>query len=206
MGHMRGNGCDKCAALKRGRKRRNSLEKILSQFKEAHGDLYDYSEVDYQGVDTYVIIRCIKHDWKFPQTPYKHTQGSGCKFCKAEALRVQHIKTFDEFKKDALKAHGNKFDYSKVDYKGTKKNIEIGCPTKAHGYFMQTPDHHINGIQGCPICAEEVRSLGYTIEHIKKENIKINGFLYVINAFNDDENFFKIGITTKSTSWRFREI
>ena len=28
--------------------------------------------------------------------------------------------------------------------------------------------------------------------------------LYVINAFNENENFFKIGMTSKTASWRFR--
>jgi len=204
-GHMSGLGCGECAVDVRAVKRRKPYKHVLQEFITAHGNKYDYSKVEYQNSDKHIRIRCIEHDWEFIQTPYSHAKGStGCKFCKAEAKRKLYTKTHKDFLKDAVKVHGNKYDYSKVDYKGAKVDVEIGCSNKLHGYFPQTPDHHINSRQGCPICSDEIRSLGYTLDEINKKNIDIEGILYIINAFNDDENFFKIGITSKSASWRFR--
>ncbi len=203
--HMRGEGCNDCAIDNRAAKRRKPYKEVLKEFIAVHGNNYDYSKVKYENTDKHVLIRCIKHDHEFLQTPYGHSQGmTGCEICKKEALREIFIKTKEEFISDAIKVHGKKYDYSKADYKGAKVNIQIGCPNKFHGYFTQTPDHHINGRQGCPNCSDEIRNLGYTLEEINKKNINIEGILYVINAFNDDENFFKIGITSKSASWRFR--
>lgn len=55
------------------------------------------------------------------------------------------------FKKEkAHNIHQNFYDYSKVIYKNTDTKVCIICPL--HGEFMQTPYHHINRGQGCPVC------------------------------------------------------
>ena len=48
--------------------------------------------------------------------------------------------------------HHDKYDYSKVVYKGMLHKILIVCPI--HGDFYQTPSKHISG-QGCPLCRGE---------------------------------------------------
>ena len=47
--------------------------------------------------------------------------------------------------------HGNKYDYSKVDWVNTKTKVEIVCPV--HGSFYQMPFKHLQG-QGCPDCCK----------------------------------------------------
>ena len=42
-------------------------------------------------------------------------------------------KTKEQFVADARKVHGNKYDYSKVEYKGCHVEVEIICPK--HGSF-----------------------------------------------------------------------
>ena len=46
---------------------------------------------------------------------------------------------------------GDQYDYSKVIYNGVDTPVLIGC--KNHGYFPQTPHHHLQG-NGCPTCRE----------------------------------------------------
>lgn len=58
-------------------------------------------------------------------------------------------KTTKDFIEDAILVHGNKYDYSKVDYQGSREKVCIICPI--HGEFWQAPRHHIAG-RGCPIC------------------------------------------------------
>ena len=45
--------------------------------------------------------------------------------------------------------HGNKYDYSKVEYSHNKVKVCITCPE--HGEFWQRPHDHLSG-NGCPKC------------------------------------------------------
>lgn len=54
-----------------------------------------------------------------------------------------------KFVEKAIGIHGDKYDYSKVEYAGSKVKVCIICPE--HGEFMQRPDHHLSG-HGCPPC------------------------------------------------------
>lgn len=46
-------------------------DQIITQFTDAHGDTYDYSQVKYSAGSSNVIIVCKDHG-PFPQTPAKH--------------------------------------------------------------------------------------------------------------------------------------
>ena len=59
-------------------------------------------------------------------------------------------KTKEEFINKAIQVHGDKYDYSKVDYKTNKINVKILC--KIHGEFPQTPSNHLKG-QKCSKCS-----------------------------------------------------
>lgn len=58
--------------------------------------------------------------------------------------------TTEEFVSKARQVHGDKYDYSKVNYTNAKAKIVIIC--SAHGAFEQRSDNHLHG-QNCPICA-----------------------------------------------------
>jgi hypothetical protein len=58
-------------------------------------------------------------------------------------------KTTEEFIESAIAKHGNKYDYSKVQYANAATKVCIICPT--HGEFMITPNNHLTG-SGCPVC------------------------------------------------------
>ena len=59
------------------------------------------------------------------------------------------MKTTEQFIQDAIKVHGDKFEYSLTDYKGAKIPIKIQC--KNNHIFEQRPNDHLNGF-GCKIC------------------------------------------------------
>lgn len=56
-------------------------------------------------------------------------------------------KKTENFIKQARKVHGDKYDYSKVDYVDANTKVTIISPT--HGEFQQTPSSHLSG-HGCP--------------------------------------------------------
>lgn len=59
--------------------------------------------------------------------------------------------TTEEFIKKAREVHGDKYDYSKVEYVNNKTKVIIICPI--HGEFPQSPVNHIRGNE-CPKCAK----------------------------------------------------
>lgn len=58
-------------------------------------------------------------------------------------------KTTEQFIQDACKIHGDKYDYSKVEYINNHTKVCIICPE--HGEFWQTPNDHLSG-KGCGKC------------------------------------------------------
>ena len=57
--------------------------------------------------------------------------------------------TTEEFIQKAKAVHGDKYDYSKVEYVNIKTKVCITC--SEHGDFWQSPEKHLKG-QGCPKC------------------------------------------------------
>jgi hypothetical protein len=47
------------------------------------------------------------------------------------------------FIEKAVKVHGYKYDYSRVNYRGNRVKVIIGCPE--NGWFEQTPANHLSG-------------------------------------------------------------
>ena len=74
-------------------------------------------------------------------------------------------KTTEQFIKDAITKHGDKYDYSKVEYNGNKPKIIIIC--KTHGDFSQLPYIHLNG-NGCNLCGNDLigKKLRSSIENV----------------------------------------
>ena len=66
----------------------------------------------------------------------------------------------------AKNTHGDKYDYSLVDYKNNYTKIKIYC--KEHGIFEQLPKNHLNG-SGCFRCNGTKKS--DTNEFIANSNI-----------------------------------
>lgn len=145
--HTMGSGCKECSKKTTGEKLRVSLGDFLKAAKVKHGDRYDYSlitEENYKGVSKKVEIICREHG-KFFQTGALHLSGAtSCKSC------IGKIHNIESFLKACKRVHGDLYDYSKVDFKSTKKNVDIIC--KTHGVFSQQPHNHIAGKHGCPTC------------------------------------------------------
>jgi len=141
--HLNGDGCSWCATNKK-----LTREEFIKKSKIVYGDRYDYNLVNYVNSITNVKIRCKKHGI-FEQTPENHMNGHGCKECRKDFLRKKFALTTEEFIERSRKIHGNKYDYSLVNYINTKTKVKIICPE--HGIFEQIPDNHYNGAK-CPCC------------------------------------------------------
>jgi hypothetical protein len=85
--------------------------------------------------------------------------------------------TNQQFIDMAIKIHGNKYNYDKVNYNGNKNKICIICPV--HGEFWQRPDSHLWQKQGCLKCSNS------------KGEIKISKILNKLNINFTREKTFK---------------
>ena len=142
-----------------------NTEQFIEKAKKIHGDKYDYSKVDYVNPKTKVCIICSEHG-EFWQKPYNHLNGQGCSKCRYETLSNKYKKSTEQFIEEAKKVHGNKYDYSKVDYNLCQDKVTIIC--LKHGEFKQRPLSHLQG-QGCPKCGKKHKiSLEDFIEKAKK--------------------------------------
>ena len=61
--------------------------------------------------------------------------------------------TTEQWVERAIHAHGDKYDYSKVDYLGSKTKVTVICPI--HGESDQNPSEHLR-TSGCRMCGIEI--------------------------------------------------
>jgi Zn finger protein HypA/HybF involved in hydrogenase expression len=147
--------------------KRKTLEETIKDFKKVHGNKYNYSNVIYKNSNTKVEIICYKHG-SFWMTPNKHKLKHGCPNCSK-----YKVKTLDETILKFKKVHGNKYNYSKVNFINTNTKIEIIC--SIHGSFWQTPAMHKRG-SGCPNCSGKNKTTDDIILDFKK--VHLNKYNY----------------------------
>ena len=167
--HLNGNGCPKCKDEKTGDRCRSTTEEFINRSIKVHGELYDYSKVDYKNNNEKVEIICKIHG-SFRQFPQNHLRGCGCPECKG--TNISKTKTYDteKFIKKARDVHGDKYDYSKVVYINSTTPVEIICK-KHNTSFWQAPANHLQG-KGCPICNSS------KLEDLVREILKDNNIDY----------------------------
>ena len=130
-----------------------TTENFIERANKIHGNKYDYSKVKYVNNSTKICIICPEHG-EFWQTPSNHLAGKGCIKCRHVKVGNIRRKTLKSFIDEAKSIHGNKYDYSKMDYITAEKKVCIICPE--HGEFWQNPSSHLNGA-GCPKCNGGIR-------------------------------------------------
>jgi hypothetical protein len=133
---LRSHGCRSCGIIKTHDKQRKTTEEFINDAKEIHGP--------------------------FQQTPDNHLVGQNCPECGKEIAIEKNKKrtirrtidnsnksTTKEFIRKSIEKHGEKYDYSKVEYVNCKTKVIIICPI--HGQFLQSPCDHLRS-HGCRSC------------------------------------------------------
>jgi hypothetical protein len=95
--------------------------------------------------------------------------------------------TTEQFIEKAKAVHGDKYDYSLVDYRNAKTKVKIICPE--HGSFEQTPNNHLSG-NNCPKCSDKKLNTEEFIE--KARNVHGDRYNYSIVVYNNKQTKVKI--------------
>ena len=146
-----GQGCPHCSH----ENRRLDIETVIQQFRDVHGDKYDYSNVVYKNVDAKVKIGCSFHG-EFLQSPYSHKNGQGCPNC-ADEYRPNRRLGLEKWIEKWRDRHGDAYDYSLVEDDLTRDSfVTIVC--REHGDFQQRAGEHAR--YGCQRCYQPNRRIG----------------------------------------------
>lgn len=202
-------GCPKCAVLKN---KKHSFdfytikqEDFLSISKKAHDNFYSYEKSIYVNNKTKIIITCPLHG-DFSQVAGKHMRGFGCLACSiilnTNKLRHDNV----SIEKIYRSVHGERYIYN-GDYVKYNECVRITC--RVHGDFDKKPSSHISG-GGCPKCAYESTTFYDSHNKWKLKADSSSHFdsykFYIIRLHDENEEFYKIGITFRNLIERFRDI
>lgn len=160
----------KCAKCKKEEKLEKDGKSFIEECKSVHPE-YDYFKTKFSGIKKKMLITCPKHG-DFYQLARYHILGGCCPKCSSESVVDGKRKGAKSFIDEAISVHGEKYDYSKVDYRNNRTAVCIVCPE--HGEFWQIPSVHLNG-GGCPKCAGKHH---YSKEEIIAKFKKVHGEKY----------------------------
>lgn len=172
-----------------------TTEKFLKNFYDKFHDGLDLdlSEFEYETARTYSKTICKKHNIVIQNTANNLLQGiKRCKKCKSEAISSHREYNLDIFLTKAKAKHGNKYDYSNVEWIDSRTKVKIKC--EKHGYFLQNPQSHWNGY-GCPKCG--YTSLRKNVKSFVKQAKNIHFDRYNYSLVDYQNNFTPVKIICK---------
>lgn len=150
--------------------KKRTTSEFVQQAIIVHGNVYDYSLVNYVNAHTKVEIVCPKHG-SFFIAPSSHLRGLKCRACAYSINAKKQTSCTESFIKKSYNIHGNTYLYDRVTYTNNITPVDIVC--KKHGVFRQKPNHHLSG-SGCPKCFEDRRgdsTRSYTEQFIEKAKL-----------------------------------
>lgn len=144
-------GCKKC-------KNKENEQLRLIKFKARCNILYNkkyiYDDVFNLPISRKLKIKiyCTQHKTHFYQHYKDHLSGrSGCLLCAKNSKAEAFKSNTEEFIRKATLLHGDKYDYSLVEYDRAWIKVKIICKYD-NNIFYQTPNSHLSG-HGCPLCS-----------------------------------------------------
>ena len=181
--HISGCDCQKCA----NDSCRKTKQQFIKQGKEKYNGKYDYNSGCYVNCHTLFQIKCNDCGNIFFQSPMQHlrvdicngTPFGGCQVCRMNKIRIGK----QQFQKRARAIHGDKYDYSQVEYINKDIKVKIWC-NKCKQYFYQSTHCHIHNESGCLKCSiknDMSKNHQIILNLLKYKNIK-----YVLQKRFDD--------------------
>lgn len=154
------------------KKRKEKLEKFISQAKIIHNNKYSYSKFVFVNNTTKGIITCPIHG-DFLQTPKNHLHGQGCPTCGKEFARNYRKGNYTHFIKESKNRFGDIFEYPFIEreYENSHSKITIKCLKCGNVFTKIACDHLTSPKGGCKVCFKQSFEKYYTYEELLKYNI-----------------------------------
>lgn len=152
--HLAGKKCPQCSHDEYKEKVKTNKEDFITRAIKVHDKDYSYTKLpDKVKLSDKYDIYCKKCGEYFSQRLSGHLNGNGHKGGHLNGNGHKECSkvylTNEEYAEKCNKIHNNKYDYSLVNYVGTKYKVLITCPI--HGTFMQNAGVHLRGA-GCFHC------------------------------------------------------
>lgn len=190
---LAGKGCPTCKSSTLKKKLTKSFSDVNQQFKSLHPS-GNYSLVDstYVNAKTPMDIVCNIHGTYRMSPDNFLNKKSICPTCASINAGNKLRNSNTKFINSANKVHNFYYSYDNTLYIKRTEKVTITCPI--HGDFEQLAGNHLAG-KGCSICTV---NYSYTPFPTK---------LYYVQIAHPTthEVVYKIGITTQSIYFRFRE-
>ena len=180
--------CESC------RKGKISTEEFIKRAQVVHGDLFDYSKVEYKSNKKKVTIICRKHG-EFSQRCSDHLDGCGCLKCATEERTIASSFTIDVWRDRLSKFPHVTMLTNNIGYYGS--NVLL-C--KYHGEFAIKNGAILNSVELCPTCLK----YRHTRQSTRINLVEKPTTLYCVYLPNN--NTYKIGVTCQLLEERFRSV
>jgi len=188
-----GTGCPKCA-----NRPRYNIDMVKAELLTISPNI-EILSTEYKNNSSHLQCRCRICGYEWLGT-WKHLKRKvGCASCKkTKKLTLPEIQSF-------LKINQPTVVLLATNYINSRTPLECLCNVCGHQWSVAWDG--IKGGSGCPKCARLNHPGFYSIKnaHRNKESfLKIPAILYVVEMEEDDQTFYKIGITTSNVSKRYQ--
>jgi len=132
------NGCRKCRT------------EFMRRLPQGNSEKFDYSKIvlpNFITLKDKVLLGCKTCGKDFEQRAQYHVGGGGCPYCSGR-LRDKEI-----FVQKAKAIWGDKFDFSKFEYKGAYGESTVIC-TRHNAEFQTRPQDIFRNNPLCPVCSK----------------------------------------------------
>lgn len=178
-----GNKPNKCSAVNKSEYLKNMLIELYPNNK------YDFSKVKYSPLSGKILIG----------TDYGDCEVSMNGLLKGKKPTIQSaINKYEYMLKYCRKIHNYKYSYPPQTIKNTQQKIKCVC--NIHGEFTTHLAQHMQEDgNGCPKCGKICTSYKTELgrNHTGKQ------IVYILECWNDEEYFFKLGFTQHSVKKRY---
>jgi Zn finger protein HypA/HybF involved in hydrogenase expression len=170
----------------------------VNQFREVHCDNYTY--IKDESYPEGIKIKCNNCSREFKQKIDNHLIGKGCNTCSTKRAAEKQAMSYQDFLYNSKKNGNINVDFTDCGYISLKFPVKLKC-TLHNEVFTQTASSCRYGMVGCPSCKRN--NLGFLKDSFINSCRGKTALLYILKINNENEIFYKIGVTNRSVKKRF---
>ncbi len=194
---LKGCGCIKCYNARRGKSLELTYDKFKKKLLEQDKGHLSIKDEDFKDSNSPLVFTCSIHGVQHTNKAYNLiTSRYGCSKCGNHIISSKGIIPLGEIKKRLFNKFGDKVSIVDSSYIFSKTEATFIC--QEHGEYKNIVRSVLGNKYPCKKCADKYG--GGNKDYYDKPTT-----LYYIKLIKDNEEYFKLGITTQTISERFRK-